>query len=253
MRRAIACLTVLLASTACEVPRYQGPMVQALPDGFIGEPEAGYQRELFRDRILERDAYVVTASTEFSGIYIRKLDGNTMRTDVVAAQEAARASRNDPQVSYGPIEDIRIDGRAAWAWMEETRDPNGLQFVDYRAVVPYDSISYAIEFVTGDPWWKTRPDSMRAVTQSFAIGRVEWNMPFVIGSVVVLALLLRSFAGKFGGKVPGQDYNLKTYKKPEKEGEPGPGKGGPASAEPLAGGPEGAPVEGSPPGGERNL
>jgi len=256
-RRSIVCLVTALSLAACETPRYQGPMVQGLPNGFIGEPEAGHQRELFSDRILERDAYVVTASTDFSGI---------TRADVVAEQEETRASRADPSVSYGPIEDLRIDDRPAWAWMEETRDERGLHNMDYRAVVDYDSVSYAIEFITGDPWWKTRPDSIRAVTQSFAIGRVKWNVPLLAGSVVIGGILLRLLWERVGGKKPSQNYNLKTYKKPEEtddaeSDDPSPGTGAPesdAGARPLRSeGPGSDPPDpasgGSAPGGERNL
>ena len=232
IRRSIVCLVIALAASACETPRYPGPMVQGLPRGFIGEPEAGHQRELFSDRILERDAYVVTAATDFSGIYIRKLRGGTTRADVVAEQAEARTTRADPDVSYGPIEDLRIDDRPAWGWMEETRDAGGLQFMDYRAVVDYDSVSYAIEFITGDPWWKIRPDSMRAVTQSFAIGRVKWNVGLLAGGAVVGIILLRLVWGRIGAKKPGQDYNLKSYKKPEPDEGSSAGGGSPGGARP---------------------
>ena len=46
-------------------------------------------------------------------------------------------------------------------------------------LVPYDTISYAVEFLTGDPSLKIRPDSLRTIVASFAIGKATWNVPLL--------------------------------------------------------------------------
>jgi len=91
----------------------------------------------------------------------------------------------------GDIETVTIDGRTGWACMEEWRD-NGLQEVRYHLVVPYDTITYTVDFTTGDPTYKSRPDSIRTIVSSFAVGRTEWNLPALVLSVVggVLVLLV---------------------------------------------------------------
>ena len=78
------------------------------------------------------------------------------------------------KISYGDLEEGRVDGQTAWAWMEVWRD-NGLHEVAYRSVIPYDSVTYVVDFVTDALKFMSRPDSMRAIVSTFAIGadRVE--------------------------------------------------------------------------------
>ena len=71
----------------------------------------------------------------------------------------ARAMENPPAhpMAYGDIETVSIDGRTGWAWMEVWRE-NGLHEVRYHVAVPYDTITYTVDFTTGDPKFKIRPD-----------------------------------------------------------------------------------------------
>jgi hypothetical protein len=192
-------------------------MVQELPNGFIREPEAGQDHQIFPDReSLTRDAYVVFADTDFSGIYIRKHAGGTTRQDVDGARRAAAAVEGPKGVRYGEVEDLIIDGNAAWGWIEERHNDKGLQAVEYRTVIPYaDSVTYTVEFTSAKYNWQTRPDSMRFVATSFAIGKVVWDYP-LIGLIAVAGFLLFSFVwNKVRVKSPSTDYSLGRIPPPE--------------------------------------
>jgi hypothetical protein len=162
-------------------------------------------------------------TTDFSGIYIRAHPGTTTRRDVeeararAAEQEAGRGKR----VTFGDVEDAMIDGRASWGWLEEERDDRGLQYVEYRAVIPYDTITYTVEFATGDPSWKVKPDSMRVAVLSFAYGQTVWNKGLItlllVGTVLGVGLLIRR--GKSRLYTQTQDMTLVKFEIPEKEPE----------------------------------
>ena len=48
-------------------------------------------------------------------------------------------------------------------------------------MVPYDTISYAIEFYGNDPGLKrTAPDTLRTIVTSFAVGELKWNWPLIL-------------------------------------------------------------------------
>ena len=209
-------------------------MVQALPGGFIREPTAGQDHDIFPNReSLMRDAYVVFADSDFSGIYIRKHPGGTTRAQVDEARSEAEAVEGPNGVRYLEVEDLRVDGNVAWGWIEERHDDKGLQSVEYRAVIPYsDSVTYTVEFTSGKYNWLTRPDSMRFIVTSFEVGKIEWDYP-LIGLLTVGALLLLSFAwGKV--KPDNQSRNYELHQVPLSErgdqdstdspdsGEPGP-------------------------------
>jgi hypothetical protein len=215
-------LLALLSLSACDAPRFEGPMVQALPNGFVREPTAGQDHDIFPEReSLMRDAYVVFGAMQFSGIYMRKHPGGTTRAGVDEARRAAAAVEGPKGVTYGPVEDIQVDGNAAWGWLEERHDQKGLQSVEYRAVIPYaDSVTYTVEFTSAKFTWMSNPDSMRFVATSFAIGKVEWDYP-LIAALALGAFLLFSFIwNKVSVKNPSTSYTLHPLPTPKTEADP---------------------------------
>ena len=162
---------------------------------------------MFPDRpTIHFDAWIETEWGEFTGIYINGHAGTTTLDEVIAARTWAMENPPDHPMAYGDIETMEIDGRTAWAWMEMWRD-NGLHEVRYHAAVPYDSVTYTIDFMTGDPRFKPRPDSIRAIVASFAVGRIEWNWTLVALSTVLTALLLKSIWSKLQRR-PYQDMRM---------------------------------------------
>ncbi len=181
-RRYTAFPIVLLAALtgACDVPDFHGPQIQNPPPAFFLQDEAYQQRRMFPEReITYHDAWVETAWGHFSAIYINGHAGTFTEDDVRAAQESAKAAALEP-VTFGPIETLTIDGRESWGWAERLQTPEkGLDWIAYRAVVPYDTISYAIELLGGEPGLKGKPDTLKVILSSFAVGRTTYNLPLI--------------------------------------------------------------------------
>lgn len=185
-------LLIGLLASGCDMPRYQGPQLQTPPDGFLRKADVGQDRRMFPDRpSIFFDAWIESKWGEFSGIYINGHSGTTTRQDVGEARASAIRNPIKHPWDVGEIETVTIDGRRGWAWMEMWFE-NGLREVRYHVAVPYDSITYTVDFTTFDPAYKSRPDSIRAIVSSFAVGRTEWNLPALVLSVVggVLVLLV---------------------------------------------------------------
>jgi len=186
-----------------------------------------------------------------SVIYVNGHPGALTVDDVVTAQEGVRSNTVDPDTKFGAIEALTIDGRDAWGWEERVESTRrGLVDVAYRAVIPYDTITFAIEFVSGEPKWKAvSPDSLRTIVSSFAIGKTTWNLPLIgmlMGVVLLAGSLLRTRARERDQRL--RSINLVTFKKEEDDdSEGGTGAGtasAPSGAAPAAGG---GPVPGGPP------
>jgi hypothetical protein len=105
------------------------------------------------------------------------------------------AEQTERKMQYGEIEIGGIDGRAAFAWTETWED-NGLRALTFRTVIPYDTITYIVEFHTTDPRFKNRPDSIRGIVSTFAIGRTEWNTPLLALGLGVSLLVLGAVASR---------------------------------------------------------
>lgn len=242
-RAALTLVLGLASLTACRPPNHRGPQVQEAPLGFLLQNESYQTRRMFPDReVTLHSAWIRTGMEPYSGIYINGHPGVIGYDEVAEAQQAARAAAEHPQTSFGEIEPLTIDGRDAWGWEERLATPSlGLDWVKYSAVIPYDTISYAVEFYSGDPRIKPHaPDTLKAVIGTFAIGRTEWNLPLIaiFGGLVVLAVAVaRSKAKERSARV--QRINLVKIPKPEetKEGDAGPSAStatGAATATPQA-------------------
>jgi hypothetical protein len=119
--------------------------------------------------------------------------------DALAARDSSRRYALDPSTSFGEVEPIRVDGRNGWGWHERVETPTrGLVWVAYRALIPYDSITYAIEFSSGNPRFKgAAPESLKSVIATFGIGRTTYNVPLIallVGGALFGVAFLRSRA-----------------------------------------------------------
>lgn len=192
-----AAILLLAPLAGCDVPQFQGPQVQTPPPAFTMNASTYQDRRMFPDRdILHHDAWVEASWGNFSGIYINGHAGVITPEDVDAARTASIQAAAGALAEFGELESIEVDGRTAWGWGELWRLENGgLQYVVFRAAVPYDTISYAIDFMTGEPGLKNRPDSLRTIVASFAVGKTTYNLPLIAvtaGIGLLLLHLLRS-------------------------------------------------------------
>lgn len=191
-RLALAALAAAFTAAGCDVPAFHGPQIQSPPPAFTRNPEAADTRVMFPELpVVHKDAWVEASWGNFSGIFIHGHPGVLGPDEVDAARTdamAARAGQRDT-VEFGELELLRVDGRAAWGWGETWRMPDGgIRYVAFRVAVPYDTITYAIEFVSGEPGFKIRPDSLRTIVASFAIGATTWNVPLIVALVGLVLL-----------------------------------------------------------------
>ncbi len=221
-----ALLPALLSTSACEIPRFEGPQIQSPPPGFLLQPEGYLQRRMFPEREIPfHTTWVRTDVSGVSVIYVNGHPGALTVDDVLTAQEGVRAHTVDPDTKFGAIEALTIDGRDAWGWEERVESTRrGLVDVAYRAVIPYDTITFAIEFISGDPNWKAvSPDSLRTIISSFAIGKTTLNLPVIgilAGAMLLAFNVLRTRARERDQRL--RSINLVTIKKEQEEEEPGP-------------------------------
>ena len=98
----------------------------------------------------------------------------------------ARRYGNPASIDYGRVETVTIDGRTAFAWMETRYDENrAVRSLDYTAVIPYDTVSYAVEFTTSAAH-RLHPDSLTRVVHSWRRGEtdVHWNVILIVAGVL---------------------------------------------------------------------
>jgi hypothetical protein len=208
---------------------------------------------MFPDReVTMHTAWINAGNGPYSGIYVNAHPGGLGIEEVAAAQDAARGVPVNQEVTYGEIEALTIDGRTAWGWAERLQTAErGLDWVAYRTVVSYDTVSYAIEFYSGDPATKlAAPDTLRAVIATFAIGETTWNIPLIALLAGVLLIGFNTVRKKQAEKAAHlRSINLVQVKKTKGAGEgevdlseePGPPPEGGAPTRPPA--PPAAPTQ----------
>ena len=191
--RSLGVVLLLPVAGACHPPRFPGPQIQDPPPGFTLKNDARQDEEVFPGReTLHHEGWIHTVNG-FSGIYLTWYVGGATQQDVIEARQALMEADATGNIQFGRIELPMIDGRIAWGWMETTRsDQIGLEQMEYKLVVSYDTITYAIEFTSSEHLFKTNPDSIRNAVLSFAVGRTEWDLPTLTlgGLIMVVALAL---------------------------------------------------------------
>ena len=238
-RRGVLRLLGIIVLSACTVPNLEGPQIQEPPQGFLLVPDSYQQRRLFPEHELVFHAAWVESVDDFSTIYIDGHPGALGLDDAVAAREAARAAATDPDVTFGEVEPLRVDGREAWGWEERVETPTrGLVWVAYRAIVPYDTVTYAIEFYSGEPAIKrAAPDTLKAVISTFGIGETTYNLPLIAvlgGLALFVVSIVRSKAQARAARLRAIHLVKLPKKKPDEPTTPGASPTPPSAAAPPA-------------------
>lgn len=199
-RRLATALALILTAAGCQMPRFQGPQIQSPPENFLINADNVPGSWMFPDR--EHTFNTAWVHTDISGTSLIRVvghPGTSTPEDVMAARERVIASETDPDMIAEDIEVLTIDERRAWGWYQRVQsDRRGLVQVSYRAIVPYDTVTYVVEFVSGEPSLKApAPDTLRAIVSSFAIGRTTLDFPklaIFVGAVLLLVAFLRGRA-----------------------------------------------------------
>jgi hypothetical protein len=188
----------LIVLAGCELPNFKGPQIQDPPQGFLKQPDVYMQRRMFPElEVVHHDGWVSTAFGHVSKIVINGHPGVLTRADVASAQDGARAAAVHP-VTFGSIMQYTIDDRPAWGWSDRLETPEkGLEWIAFHVIIPYDTITYAIDLDSGDPYFKGVPDTLVTIAHTFAVGKTTWNIPVLVFlglAVVFLVSFLRKRA-----------------------------------------------------------
>lgn len=196
VRKRAGFATLLLVTTlgGCRAPNFEGPQLQEPPQGFVLRPESRAERGvLAHRRQVHHDAWV-QPQPPYSTVYINGYEGDLTVEDALAAQDSVRAHTADPGVTFGGVEPLSIDGREAWGWQERLDTPaHTTPWVAYRAMIPYDTVTYTVEISTEDPALTAgAPESLKAIVSTFAVGRTAYNWPLIVlgAALVLLALYM---------------------------------------------------------------
>lgn len=128
--------------------------VALMPEGFIFDANASMGRNVFPDRqILHQVAWTNLAEEKHASLFMTEYHGPSTRAEIEAAREF-QESRYSSYLDYGPLEEITIDGRTAYGWLETQYFEGQLSSREYKAVVSYDDVTYAIEFFARDPIYR---------------------------------------------------------------------------------------------------
>ncbi len=187
LRWLVGAVALLAVGPACSRPTFEGPQIQDPPDLFIYDANASQGRNIFPQRQqLRQGAWFSGLSNddEHSSIFITTHAGPSSRNEIEAGRDAQANRYGGLSMQYSPIGSIWIDGRTAWGWTETQVYRGKIASLEYKAVVSYDTVSYAIEFHSSQPEWMNE-QKLKAVVATFAVGRTELNVPAIIVLVVV--------------------------------------------------------------------
>jgi hypothetical protein len=220
-RALLSTLFLVLVLAGCDLPEYEGPQLQEPPRGFLLQPGSEAGSIMFPHRTAVHYGAWVQSQAPYSTIRIHGYSGRLALPDVMAAQDSVRRRASDPDMTFGSIEVLTIDGREALGWEERIESATrGIPWVAYRVMIPYDTISYTIEFSTEDPIYKAgAPGSLRDVISTFAVGETVYNWPLIVIAMGLLFFTLHMLRRKSEA----QHQRLQSIRlvKIEKEDEPG--------------------------------
>ncbi len=77
------------------------------------------------------------------------------------ARDAQERRLTGRAYQFGPLERMSIDGREAWGWMVTQRDSRGLHSREFKVAIPYDTMTYTVEFFSNKPSLMSNPDTLR--------------------------------------------------------------------------------------------
>lgn len=150
---AVAAITLiavlLLVGCDTSTQRREGPQIPNPPAGFAYDPNASAARLVFPNREKRSQRAYARMSEPYSGITITEFAGSATREDAQAARD--NLEERYPQGDYSPLESLEIDGRNAWGWLETAEYKGKISSLEYKAIVPYDEVTYSIEFYTSQP------------------------------------------------------------------------------------------------------
>jgi hypothetical protein len=180
-----AVLAAVLMASGCSTPSLEGGQFEKPPVGFLFDANASKSRDLFPDSETEDQRAWMTLGEDHNSIFITQYRGTVTREQVQAARDALE-SKYGHYLGFGNLEEMTIDGRPAWGWLE-TQDYKGeCASLEYKAVVGYEETFYAVEFFAGRQDWRDE-NKLRIFVKTFKVGRTEPNLAAIAVGGLLLA------------------------------------------------------------------
>jgi hypothetical protein len=177
-------LLVLLLLPACDRPMVEGGQITQVPSGFAFDANCRSARIALCGRQPLYQRCWFNRKERHSGVVVTAYPGSVTRDEAEAAR-AALASRYTSE-EYGPLAELRIDGRPAWGWFETQKDREGkVTRRAFKALVGYAAAAYEVEFSGGEPAFHDER-LQREVAQSFRVRSsrdVDWLAVLVVIAV----------------------------------------------------------------------
>jgi hypothetical protein len=150
-RLALAFLLAVMVTCvpACSRPMREGPNLAGVPAGFHYDENMSSGRPVLPKRVQVGQSGWMSLDEPSCSITFTEYSGTTTDAELRAAvAEAAQRYRSE---DFTPVEPIRIDGREAWGWIETQTYGGQLASVEYTAVIPYDNVTWAVEYYASNP------------------------------------------------------------------------------------------------------
>lgn len=164
---------LMVGGIGCSGPDRPGPNVEDVPPGFFFDANASAARKVFVDaEPLDQSGWFAhDQNDDHSSIMITTYSGKVPEDAIRAARDthAERWGRRNGSTSgsdYGPVEEVEIDGRNAFAWEVRQYYKGDLCSLEWVAVVPYEESTYCVEFFAGQEEYMD-PDLLRRTVESF--------------------------------------------------------------------------------------
>jgi hypothetical protein len=147
---------------------HEGPDVAIVPAGYVMSPNCSSGRVVFPERevALQRCYFRMRIDDdgEHGSIVITEFPGDCTRELAEAARAGLAARHRECQ--YGPLEEMTVDRRPAWGWMESQSLEGEVRALQYKAIVAHEHATYSVEFYSSEK--RTMDEAlMRKVVASF--------------------------------------------------------------------------------------
>lgn len=185
--RLVPILALMTASglSACAKPQMEDLHIPGGLTGFLFDANATKARNVFPEREQLRQYGWMTFGEDVNSLMVTKYAGAATAEEIEAARDAQAARYGRDTMRYGDVEAITVDGRLGWGWLETQIYKGELASLEYKAVIPFDDVTYAVEFHAGKPDYQDEA-KLKAVIRQFQLGRTEFPAAQVAASGLIL-------------------------------------------------------------------
>lgn len=163
--RLLALIVAVGLAAGCAREPKRGRIGRA-PEGLLFDANASAARLVLAGReLIDQDGWF-TAGDLGSSIMISRYAGSA-GTDEIEAARAGFAGRYT-YAEYGELEELTIDRRPSWGWLETQSGSGHVSAMAFTAVIPYGDETYTVEFWSAEPRFMDA-DALRKTVATFGV------------------------------------------------------------------------------------